>query len=520
VARAVFVPDAAGAASGRSRTCVSFVSSERRYRITLTQCRLRLAMGRTRTIGVVVGAIIPAGLYLLFVFHYSVDVPYADDWTIIPLIHSALHGYVSMSGLWSQYGDTRLLVPKLVFVTFGLYDSLNEKSIILFSTVLFVASYLLILLLLRSYLTKPLTFLRVLAVGIVWFSLVDVENALWSFQLAWYLATFFSVGMIYCLLAPHRHKTVFLALGIVAAVAASCSIVQGLIVWPVGLLCLLWSRPWQRRTYYRAGAWSAIAVATTAIYLHGFNTANVECPQTPSCATSYAFLHPVLLGKYLMLLIGNVVPISFYSLHLGVGQFLGLVIFIVAGFVVVKSVRERRNPLPAVLIIFALLFDFLIAIGRIGEGWPVALSSRYTMPNLILLVGIVIYACEHLWAFRFRRVGLGLSGALLVAQCVMATQFGLASGRTTHQAHETDARIVVNLNHIPVAQRGCDLSVDVFPPRSPTVAIYLIGMWRAELAHESLSVFQPSTRRLYRAEGPPTEKEIIEAEMFGPCVTP
>jgi len=55
-------------------------------------------MGRTRTIGVVVGAIIPAGLYLLFVFHYSVDVPYADDWTIIPLIHSALHGYVSMSG--------------------------------------------------------------------------------------------------------------------------------------------------------------------------------------------------------------------------------------------------------------------------------------------------------------------------------------------------------------------------------------------------------------------------------------
>jgi len=476
-------------------------------------------MGRARTIGVVVGAGIPAGLYLLFVFRYSVDVPYSDDWSLVPLIHSALHGYVSMSALWSQYADTRLLVPKLVFVGFGLYDSLNEKSIILFSAVLLVASYCLILLLLRSYLTKPLTFLPVLAVGIVWFSLVDVENALWSFQLAWYLATFFSVVMMYCLLAPHRHRAVFLALGILAAVAASYSIVQGFIVWPVGLLCLLWSRPWKRRTYYRAAAWSAVAVATTAIYLPGFDTANVECPQTPSCATSYAFLHPVLLGKYMMLLIGNVVPLWYYSVHLAMIEFVGLVICIVAGFVVVQSMREHRNPLPAVLIIFGLLFDLLITTGRIGEGLPLALSSRFTMPNLILLVGIVTYACDHLWAFRFRRVGLGLLGGLLVAQCVMATQFGLASARVTHQRHETDARVVVNLNRIPVAQRGCDLAVDVFPPRPPTVAIFYIGMWRAELAHESLSVFQRSTRRLYRSEGPPTEKEIIEAAEGPPCVT-
>src|ERR1700722_4742490 len=101
-------------------------------------------MGRSRIIGVVVGATIPAGLYLLFVFHYSVD------WTLIPLVHSALHRHLSMSELWSQCANTRLLAPKLIVVAFGLYDSLNEKSIILFSAGLLVASYLLILVLLRS----------------------------------------------------------------------------------------------------------------------------------------------------------------------------------------------------------------------------------------------------------------------------------------------------------------------------------------------------------------------------------
>jgi hypothetical protein len=52
----------------------------------------------------------------------------------------------------------------------------------------------------------------------------------------------------------------------------------------------------------------------------------------------------VLLGKYLTLLVGNVVPLVYYSVHLGAIEFVGLVIFIVAGFVVVQSIREHRNP--------------------------------------------------------------------------------------------------------------------------------------------------------------------------------
>ena len=108
--------------------------------------------------GGLVGAGIPAGLYVLYVFHYSVNVPYSDDWNMIPLVVAAVHRRLGLSDLWSQYGDTRLFVPKVAFAAFAVIDHWNTKSILLFSALVFVASYALLLLLVGSYLGRPLTF--------------------------------------------------------------------------------------------------------------------------------------------------------------------------------------------------------------------------------------------------------------------------------------------------------------------------------------------------------------------------
>ena len=155
--------------------------------------------------------------------------------------------------------------------------------------------------------------------GIVWFSLADVQNSLWNFQLAWYLATFFFVAMIYFLLISRRHWA-FFALGILAAVAASCSIVQGYVAWPVGLICILWPSPWARRTFYELATWISAAVLTTTVYFHHFDTTSSSCfPRAPSCTASYGLLHPQLLVRYVVLLLGNVIPTSF-ALSGGLGQ--------------------------------------------------------------------------------------------------------------------------------------------------------------------------------------------------------
>jgi hypothetical protein len=476
------------------------------------------------------GAVIPAGLYVLYVLHYSVNAPYSDDWNMIPLVVSAVHGKLGLSDLLSQYGDTRLFVPKLFFALFAVGDHWNTKSILLFSALVFVASYLLLLLLLRSYLARALSFFPVFAVGVVWFSLADLQNALWSFQLAWYFATFFFVVMIYFLLSRRRHWVLF-ALGILAAIAGSYSIVQGFVLWPVGLICVLWDSPWARRTYLEATAWISAAVITVVVYWHGFDTANSQCGGAQTCTASYGLRHPQLLARYVVLLVGNVIPTTFYAVrpNLVLHELIGAAVVLIAAFVVVQSIRERRtspSPLPLLLIAFGLLFDGLIAIGRFGGGPSGALNNnRYTMPNLVLLTGIVIYFCAHYpfvekssepaarhgW---IRVVGLATLCGLLLLQGVVATGFGITNGRTTHQAHETAARVVVNFDQIPSAQQGCDAALAVLPPQNPSQALYNLETLGNAMARDHLSVFEFATARSYRAKGPPTGSAILAAGNF------
>ena len=71
---------------------------------------------------------------------------------------------------------------------------------------------------------------------------------------------------------------------------------------------------------------------------------------------------------------------------------------------IVQSVRERRqqtNPLPLILIVFALMCDLMVAVTHLGQGLLASAgNNRFTIPNLLLLVGIVAYAWGHVPDFR------------------------------------------------------------------------------------------------------------------------
>ena len=113
--------------------------------------------------------------------------------------------------------------------------------------------------------------------------------------------------------------------------------------------------------------------------------------------------HPAQLFGYFVMLVGNVIPLSTTGIesHLWVHGLQGAVLLLAAILVVAQSLRERLvqpYPLPLVLTVFALLFDIVTALGRIGDKLQSAVSptyDHYTMPNIILLVAIVTYAWSH-----------------------------------------------------------------------------------------------------------------------------
>ena len=323
--------------------------------------------------------------------------------------------------------------------------------------------------------------------------------------------------MTFFLLVGRRPRTLFFALAVLAAAATSFAEVQGFVVWPVGLICLLWPSPWKRRVYVESALWCSAAVLTTLFYLHGFifsadtQICIVEGGNKASCSLTYGLRHPVQLAKFFVVLVGNVVPTN-PSTYIVVHELLGAVICIVACWIVVQSVRKRRiqpNPLPVLLIAFAFLFDLILALSRLGEGLLGAGLNRYTMPNIVLLVAIAIYA----WAYppnlttprlhlttgdRLKILGGSVFLAFFVVQTVVATQFGIVNARAFRASSEAVARVVVNLDRIPTAEQACYFQSVVVGP-----SFALLQEARSTAIQEQLSLFRRGADQKYLDEGPP-----------------
>jgi len=425
-------------------------------------------------------------LYLLFVFHYSVNVPWGgDDWRIVPLIKAAHHGQLA---LWSQYGDRRLVVGRAILVAFGLFDHLNERHVMLFSAFIYIASYGLFLTLLKSY--RKLTWPLVLVSGVVWFSLTDWWAALWSFQLSWYLVVFFFIVMVALLL---KNRPMFFGLAIIAAVAGSLSDISGLMLWPVGLICLLMAR-----RYREVWVWGAATAVSLVVYFRGYSFANgAACHD---CTASFDLHHPLLTVRFLMILVSNVVPpfqstgvASFTSVapvpspFVGIHVVLGAVILTVAGYVVVQAFRKREHC-PVLLIAFAVLFDLVITEGRTGFGPLTAVKSYYAIPNLILLLGIIAYGWRHPPSISVRVV----AAVFLAAQISIATSYGIEAGQARHQELLNDAQTVVNFHRAP----ACDVTDWV-----SWVPTYFTSV-RSIMVRDRLSLYQSNIHK-YRVAGLP-----------------
>ena len=216
-------------------------------------------------------------LYLLFINHYASNSFFNDDWTVVALIHAALHGRLSLSQLWGQYNESRLFIGNVVDVLFGFIDRFDLRSVIFFSAAMFIASYAVLLVLAGKYLGRRLTPISILAIGITWFSLADVENSLWAFQVSWYLTVFFFVLMLFALFVPGGRRTLWFAVAAIAALSASLSTIQGFLCWPLGAICILWIQPRGRRAFGEFAAWIGAMAVSVGLYLPGFDFTRAFC---------------------------------------------------------------------------------------------------------------------------------------------------------------------------------------------------------------------------------------------------
>ncbi len=434
------------------------------------------------TVLTVLGFGLPVVTYFWSIYHFGVNVIYEDQWTDVNVIAHSYSGTLGWKLLWAQHNETRLLFPKLLVVLLAHTTHLDLFVEMFLGAILLVLTTATIIVAHRR--RSPSTpWLYYCPVAIVLFSLVQYQNTLWGFQVAFYI-TLCSLGIALWLLdAPVLTKLALMG-AISAAVVGSLSSLQGLLIWPAGLI-LLYHR---RRPWGFALTWVVAGIATVAFYLHGYVFSPASSIHVPS-----------QIAKFFFLEIGDIVGQSIPNTAQGGNNavlVLGIAIFVCAVYAVFRCGIRRDDrgggPVGVALICFGLLCALVTAIGRSSLGLWEASASRYTTNDLLILVGTYLALLDRARA-QAHITGWGKgtfiafrSGvvALICLQVVLGTYNGLPAERTFSADQASTEDVVVNIARAP--------GPAVFALASATR--YISCVMSSKRPSGSISVFSPPTR--------------------------
>jgi hypothetical protein len=317
--------------------------------------------------------------YFGFIHLYAVNSIYYDQWWDIQLLGHWYSGTLTLSDLWAQHGENRILFPNLVVLLLARlvdYNTIVEQYL----SGVFLAASAALIIWTHKRRSPTISWLWYVPVGAALLSFVQYENTLWGFQLAWYMV-YISLALALFFLDRPNLTWFMLGFAIASAVVGSYSSAQGLLIWPVGLL-LLYQRNRPRSLNL---TWLGSAIVTGVVYFY-----NLSLPNN----SSYLFTHPIAAAKFYFLTVGGVLGIQVpqnpdattYTVIA-----LGFVIFVLACWMLFTFGRRRDEitgaPVGVALTAFGLVFAALATSERVSQGLINQTYSHYTTFVLLIPVG-------------------------------------------------------------------------------------------------------------------------------------
>ncbi|MEG4007873.1 hypothetical protein QUA41_19505 [Microcoleus sp. Pol11C1] len=330
--------------------------------------------------------LIPVVLLIGFVANFSVNVPVDDEWRLASLFEKIAAGNVTFNDFWALHSNHRILFPKLIIAILAFVSQWNINYQLCLSiglaAITFIAMYKLSSMQVKNV-GDNLFHLANIFTCILLFSLVQHENWLWGFQIAWFLVNLCLVAAVYALISTHKLlPNLRISLAAVFCFIASFSLAQGLLSWVAAIPAVVALQGNAAQKRKRLIVWMLLFVATCAVYSIDYH---------PSRKTSIISLlnKPLVVIDYFLSLLGSpIVRLSGISALVG-----GLIFatFLFFGFHFGRKISEHREALPWLSIgFFSVLSALFITAGRAEFGAIHAIeSSRYTTNSILLLIALV-----------------------------------------------------------------------------------------------------------------------------------
>jgi hypothetical protein len=368
-------------------------------------------------------ALIPL-LYLIWLaIRLSVDVPFGDQWELIPNLNKLDAGTLSFHDVWQLRNEHRPLFPTLVMLGLAWITKWNINVEIALNLLLGVAVAVVYLSTLRSR-DQPGPAWRWWAVPVLsplLFSPAQWENWLWGQQLLMFMNVLgVAIGFRF-LSGPGRSTRRFIG-AIACGVFGMYCFGTGLTYWPVALLAFALND--DQKSWRRVVVWITVASLAIATYAIDFYRPPGSVPLLSNLTNPRVVAD---LAVYMCKFVGA--PVAGYDGK--AAAVAGIVGVTLMATLVVVTFRLRRTRLflfACLIGVNAIADGLLTGVGRAAYGADSSLASRYqtiAAPFWVAVVLLSVLAITQIGAReRWSRAWLAVPIALACALCLSVAKNG------------------------------------------------------------------------------------------------
>jgi len=355
-------------------------------------------------------ALLPFAALVRLISDYGVNVPYGDEWTLLPLFAKCHDHQLTLADLFRQHNEHRIVFPKLIYLAFANWTHWNVKAEMFFSVLLAggasAGTYFLLAQSVPGTTRKRLLLWAL--INLLIFAPVQAENWLWGFQLQVFIPNLSLTGCLALWDSRPGGMVRFGGLCLLATVA-SFSFGGGLLLWPV-LAFYFFLRAERARWLI---AWGAGFLLVVRVYFAGYERQPIAGPEMGN---------PLDYLVYFIEFLGLAVSRS--SLTTGaaitaatIGA-AALLVYVALARFCWQSARETRVAAAPWLALgaYAICSAALAAWTRVGGGPQQALNSRYATISLNLYVGLIGLAAVAAHAARATPLQTKFSRTITSAQ--------------------------------------------------------------------------------------------------------